>query len=253
MIWIAGSIPAVAETEHGSIGIESAPFLIVCTDQSFLGISTSHRLAVTHEVVSSFAQDPLEPPNDRLPELLFFGMFKTLLEKYDEVASKLEINLRRWEMAPLGRPNDADYLAVYRLQQALSRLKSDLWRLGHLLDKLEHHKLRLPFDEGHHEDTIAALSDSCDYLAETFTRLHETASSGLDIRMNLVSFQMNRFMGLLAVATAVGLIPATIGGFLGMNILGTNFPVTLANVSFWAGLLIVLVLYFMKTRGWLRF
>jgi len=29
--------------------------------------------------------------------------------------------------------------------------------------------------------------------------------------------------------------------------------VTLGNVCFWAAMLVALVLYFMKTRGWLRF
>ena len=97
------------------------------------------------------------------------------------------------------------------------------------------------------------FSDACDFTSEAFSQSHDAASSTIDLRINLASFQMNRFMGLLAVATAVGIIPATLSGFLGMNIQGTNFPVTLGNVAFWAVMLVVLVLYFLKTRGWLRF
>ena len=66
--------------------------------------------------------------------------------------------------------------------------------------------------------------------------------------MSTVSFQMNRLMKLLAVVTALGLIPATIGGLLGMNVLGAPWPFTLPQVIFIVVLTVVITLYILRAE-----
>jgi Mg2+ and Co2+ transporter CorA len=54
---------------------------------------------------------------------------------------------------------------------------------------------------------------------------------------------MNRFMQILAIVTVLAAIPATVGGLLGMNILGAPWPVTLEQVAFGVGVGVVTALY----------
>jgi Mg2+ and Co2+ transporter CorA len=59
-------------------------------------------------------------------------------------------------------------------------------------------------------------------------------------------------MRLLALFTALALIPATIGGLLGMNITDAPWPGTLAQIAFGVGVGMTLSLYIFAIKGWLR-
>jgi Mg2+ and Co2+ transporter CorA len=70
--------------------------------------------------------------------------------------------------------------------------------------------------------------------------------------LNVVSFEMNRVMRLLAVVSVLGLIPAVIAGLLGINVIDSPWAVTLPQVSFVVLFGMVLGLYFFVVKGWLR-
>src|ERR1700677_1817990 len=99
-------------------------------------------------------------------------------------------------MMQTGQDVHKAYMAAFNVQKTLARLKSDMWRLGRIFDRLEKGSLALPFEEGEHRVLYESLSDTCDYSEEAFSQLHDAATSAIDLRLNLASFQMNRFMGL---------------------------------------------------------
>ena len=74
----------------------------------------------------------------------------------------------------------------------------------------------------------------------------------LDTHLNMASYDVNRFMRLLAVVSSLAIIPTIVGGLLGMNILGNPWPVTLAQVAFGTFVLMLGVLYAFMAKGWLR-
>ena len=59
-------------------------------------------------------------------------------------------------------------------------------------------------------------------------------------------------MRVLAVVSALGLIPAIIGGLLGMNLIDTPWMLTLPQVAFGVFFGMVIGLYFFVIKGWLR-
>jgi Mg2+ and Co2+ transporter CorA len=246
----SGSLPMVNERDPNQIDVQTAPFAFLCTNKSFL-------LAQSHPSIGIALGELLKEkhllPEQPLHSRLALGLFSLMIARYEEVADRMASDVRRLMMLPMGRHEDQAYVAGFSLQRSLARMKSDMWRLGQIFDRLEKGRLTLPFEGGNFMAMYEGYSDACDFTSEAFSQSHDAASSTIDLRINLASFQMNRFMGLLAVATAIGIIPATLSGFLGMNIQGTDFPVTLGNVAFWAVMLVVLALYFLKTRGWLRF
>jgi Mg2+ and Co2+ transporter CorA len=82
--------------------------------------------------------------------------------------------------------------------------------------------------------------------------MRDSVHSVIDLHVNMVSFGMNRFMRLLAVVSALGLIPAVVGGLLGMNVAGNPWQVTLAQVGFGVSMAMLACLYVFLVRGWLR-
>jgi Mg2+ and Co2+ transporter CorA len=166
-----------------------------------------------------------------------------VLEHNEEALAHLEVALRRMEDAPVARVGEDFFRLAFRLRRDLSQVKADLWRLRGILDAVKAKRLHLPRLGKTLPDAFIVLGDQADYLYETATNLREQLISLIELHLNTVSFQMNRFMQLLAVVTVLAAIPATLGGLLGMNILGTPWPVTLGQVTFGVGLGVLTVLY----------
>jgi Mg2+ and Co2+ transporter CorA len=74
----------------------------------------------------------------------------------------------------------------------------------------------------------------------------------MDLHMNVASFEMNKGMRLLAILSALGLLPAVVGGLLGMNLVGNPWPATLPQVAFGVFWGMALALYIFFIKGWIR-
>ena len=96
------------------------------------------------------------------------------------------------------------------------------------------------------------LADDAGDLYESIEDLRDSLQALVDLRLNVSSFQMNRVMRLLALLTALALIPATAWGLLGMNLQDTPWPGTLSQVSFAVSAGMALSLYLFAIKGWLR-
>jgi len=69
----------------------------------------------------------------------------------------------------------------------------------------------------------------------------------IDLHLNVVSFEMNRVMRVLAVIGALGLIPAIVGGLI-----APPSMLALPQVIFLVFFGMVIGLYFFLIKGWLR-
>jgi len=248
---LAGALPQIRPAANGPNQIERVTFVTVFTQKSVMLIN-SKDVRLPEEIVNLIQAESILP--DQAPPYRFLvGLFKLMLERYEACAFELETQLRSTELEPLSKTGGGIYHAMYLLRRTISNLKSDIWRLRHILHAIEEGRRPTIFKSTDCQDLFGLMCHSADYLHESFEELDEKASALLDLRINLVSFEMNKFMGLLAVVTAIGLIPASFGGLLGMNVEGTNFPITLGNVSFLCLALILMTLYVMRINGWLRF
>jgi Mg2+ and Co2+ transporter CorA len=131
-------------------------------------------------------------------------------------------------------------------------VKADLWRLGGILDAVKTNRLPLPRHGQAAKEAYVVLSDQADYLHDRAGNLGEQLISLIELQMNTMSLRMNRFMQLLAIVTVLAAIPATVGGLLGINILGNSWPVTLAQFTFGVGLGVLTALYLFLSGKYLR-
>jgi Mg2+ and Co2+ transporter CorA len=178
--------------------------------------------------------------------------FRTILDQNEEVLATLEVHIRAMEDVPVARAGEEFFRLAFRMRRHFSHLKADLWRLSGILDAIEAERVPVPLRGEGQERIFTAMSDQADYLYETANNLQDELISLIELHLNTVSFGINRFMRLLAVVSVLGLVPATVGGLLGMNIMGAPWAVTLGQVTYFVGLVVIGILYVFMTSGHLK-
>lgn len=159
-----------------------------------------------------------------------------------------ERRLREMERTPVGKARRSLFAQAYGIKQELASLYADLWRLRGMINRLDEGKIKLVGASG----PLGALGRHIEFLYTTVDNLREGVISIIELHMNSASFEMTRFMRLLAVVNVLALIPAVVGGLLGMNILGAPWPLDMSQVAFGTVLANVFCLYYFAVKGWLR-
>ena len=229
--------------------VERTGLLLLATDRGMFTLSRRHTglpsemAAVTARSKSSGAS---------FATRLTRTFLRAILNRNEQLAAGFERELRVLEELPVRESRPQFFEHTFRLKKELSAAQSDLWRLKSVLASLAEGRVRLPGAEVEPAGFFQSLVEDADYLYETVVNTREGLLSLIDLHLNVVSFEMNRVMRVLAVVSVLGLIPAVVGGLLGMNLRDNPWPFTLPQVSFsiCLGMLVCLYLFFVK--GWLR-
>ena len=177
---------------------------------------------------------------------------KTVLDANEALVGRFEKELGELEDLPVRDSRQQFFERTFRLKKELSAAQSDLWRLRGVLKELAEPRIKLPGIAKGEIPLLRDLAETGDYLYETVNNVREGVLSLIELHLNVVSFEMNRVMRVLAVVSVLGLIPAVVGGLLGMNLAGNPWPVTLPQVTFVVCFAMVTSLYFFVAKGWLR-
>lgn len=179
-------------------------------------------------------------------------IIRLVLSRDEELAGRLERMVRQLEELPVIESSESFFKQTFRLKRALSTAKGDLWRLRGLLEMLADGRRLLPGLGPDQRESVTLLADEADYLYETVDNIRESVLSLIELHLDIAAHDTNRFMRLLAIVTTLALIPAVMGGLLGMNLVEGPWPVTLAQVAFGTLVLTLGVLYTFMAKGWLR-
>ena len=179
-------------------------------------------------------------------------IIRLALIRNEELAGRLERTVRQMEELPVRESPEGFFGQAFHLKRVLSTAKGDLWRLRGLLEMLADGRRVLPGLVPDQRESVAQLAEEADYLYETADNLRESVLSLIELHINIAAYQTNRFMRLVAIVSTLALIPAIVGGLLGMNLGDGPWPVTLAQVAFGTLMLILGVLYTFMAKGWLR-
>tara|TARA_R110000737_G_scaffold92482_1_gene125391 strand:+ start:4298 stop:5671 length:1374 start_codon:yes stop_codon:yes gene_type:complete len=175
-----------------------------------------------------------------------------IVQAYNDVHESLESSLLRIE-AELPILKDEQFLArTFELRADILRVRRSIQHLKSVLRDLSNGNLTIAGSDAGDRELFILLTDDTEDLYEAIEDLRESLQALVDLRLNVSSFQMNRVMRLLALLTALALIPATAGGLLGMNLLDTPWSATLSQVSFGVAAGMALSLYIFAIKGWLR-
>lgn len=192
-----------------------------------------------------------EAPHTPFAARVIGGVLQTVMRQNEKLVGGSEEELRALEEVPIRESSPAFFERTFRLKKELSVTQADLWRLKGVVAELAGGRLLPRLDESGAE-TFRRLASEAEYLYETVVNVRDEVLSVLELHLNIVSFDMNRVMRVLAVVSVLGLIPAVIGGLFGMNLIDNPWPFTLPQVAFTVSFAMVLCVYFFFVKGWLR-
>ncbi len=223
----------------------AAPVVLLLHGESVLSVSRS-ATGLTHRIETQES----EFPTQQVPFVsrMVLAVLELALRSSELRINSCETQLREMERTPIGKARPALFAQAYEIKQELSALYADLWRLKGVISRFEEGNVRLPGASG----AFGRLMRHIEFLYTTVENLRHGIISLIELHMNNASFEMTKFMRLLAVVNVLALIPAVVGGLLGMNILGAPWSLTLSQVGFFTLLVNLFCLYYFAIRGWLR-
>jgi Mg2+ and Co2+ transporter CorA len=224
----------------GTVLVGSGPNLLAFSrEHTPLGDALPSRLGATE------AAEPF------LPRVLL-ALARELVDRNSAALAAFEEEARAVEDA--GGAGDAEGFLerAFRLKRRAGRLEADVRRLHETLRAIAAGKVALEGFAAARLSLFEIVADEAEELCARAAGLGEDVLETIELHLNVVSYQMNRVMRLLAVVTTVAVIPAVVGGLLGMNIAGNPWPATLPQVAFAVVASMALCVYVFAVKGWLR-
>jgi Mg2+ and Co2+ transporter CorA len=213
-------------------------------------------LLIAENDVLSLAPHPLDLPqppavSGNLPwgPCCALHVIHSVLSRYEDLAGRTERTVRQLEELPAIESPASFFKETFRLKRVLSTAKGDLWRLRGLLDSLASGRRTLPGLGAERRAGLVQLAEEADYLYETVDDVREAVLSLIELHIDIAAHETNRFMRLLAIVSTLALIPAVVGGLLGMNLVEGPWPVTLGQIAFGTLVLMLAVLYAFLAKG----
>ncbi len=198
------------------------------------------------------ALDASEPAGAPFPLRMLAATIARVMRQNETIVARFEQDLRALEDVPVRESHPEFFEKTFRLKKELSAAQSDLWRLKSVLADLAEKRVLLPGATDASAEIFGRLSSAAAYLYDTVLNIREEVLSVIELHLNVVSFDLNRVMRVLAVVSVLGLVPAVIGGLFGMNLIGNPWPFTLPQVAFAIGFGMLVGLYLFFIKGWLR-
>lgn len=224
------------------------PILMVGTEQNVVVLSREH--TDLNEKVQ-FRLSSLDPSTPKIVRATL-ALVNEILSAYNHVAECIEVSLAELEIAQSRMGDEAFLARTFTLRADILKARSSLKHLKSVIRDLSSGKVMIASAGQTDREAFRFLADDANDLYDNIEDLRESLQGLVDLRLNVSSFQMNRVMRLLALLTALALIPATVGGLLGMNITDAPWPGTLSQVSFGVAVGMTLSLYIFAIKGWLR-
>lgn len=175
-----------------------------------------------------------------------------VMRQNERLVEAFEQELRALEDVPVRESRPGFFERSFKVKKELSAAQGDLWRLKTVLADLGNGRARLPGAGEGGSELFRRLSANAEYHYDTIINTREEVLSVIELHLNIVSFDLNRVMRVLAVVSVLGLIPAVIGGLFGMNLMDNPWPFTLPQVAFAITFGMVTCRYFFFVKGWLR-
>jgi Mg2+ and Co2+ transporter CorA len=156
------------------------------------------------------------------------------------------------EAQPMNRLPSNFLTMMYTDQKALSRITSGLLHTRTALEECCDSIQNVSGKDTPEEGRLRSLIDRCSLLSDNAQHVADSFAWMVDFYLNTTSFSMNRVMKILAVLTALTMVPAIVGGLLGMNLIGNPWPATLLQMVTIVGLMMVLTAWVYFNLGWLN-
>jgi len=220
--------------------------LIVCQRKRIVTICTG-RSDLFDSISGEFTGDDPD-----FTVMVLLAIIRKKIGDGEDIVRAIEHRTSLLEELPIGHTPPSFLEDTFFLKKEAQLVEKNLWHLRQVMDNLRQKKVSLDGITDDHLQMFDVQFDEADYLYETADNINDSLSSLRDLHINTVSYEMTRVMRILAVLTCLALIPSTIGGLLGENLVDAPFPLSIWDVSLVTGSLMLIALYSFYKMGWLR-
>ncbi len=177
------------------------------------------------------------------------GLLAATLADYRTLFTEIQLEVAGIAETPRAKLPKDFLNRIYELHKTIGRLSSNLARFRELVARLSSGRLPIDGLDEAARTRLEGLADETTFLSETAGDAAESVRTIIDVYINQSSFETNRILKILAVITAVALIPATLGGLLGID---GPYDFQLWEVALVVFVSITFVGYCFIKLGWLR-
>ena len=185
------------------------------------------------------------------PGILYLAINHSL-NTIEDLVLTAEEQLVYLETQPMDRLPGNFLTMMYNDQKELSRIISVLLYTKTALEDVCTSDRGIFNRDEAEEGRLRALADRCSQLSDNAQHVADSFAWMVDFYLNSASFSMNRVMKLLAVLTALTMVPTLVGGLLGMNLIDNPWPATLLQMVSVVALVMLVTAWVYYNIGWLR-
>jgi Mg2+ and Co2+ transporter CorA len=236
--------------EHAGhyLTISRSGMIVICNGQKIITVSRHH-----YDMLEGVLQSFYHCGNGvsfTVPVL--YGILEHILNDYKAILSEIELEVIKIGGTPRSKL-PRDFLErIHQLDREVTRLVSNFVHFKDLLITIISKKVPLTGFDKSSEESFHVMQEAASYLNEIASDLTNNLQSIINLYINQTSFETNRILKVLAVITALALIPSALGGLVGMNLLDSPFDAYLWQVVSMVAIVMVFMGYIFYKLGWLK-
>jgi Mg2+ and Co2+ transporter CorA len=228
--------------------IARSGLILICSGSKIITVSP-HGLDPFTRVLEGLRYRPSE---NSFAFSVLYGILESMLAGYRSILVDIETEVGKLSNIPRSKlPNDF-LTRIYELNKEVSKLVSNVVHFKAMLTVTISRRLPLDGFDKKAEEDFQVLQGDAQLLNEIADDLSDSLKSIIDLYINQEAFETNRMLKILAVITALAIIPAAVSGILGENLLGTPFNLQLWQVVFGMSIAMIFALYCFIKLGWLK-
>jgi len=244
-LWDSRLVPR--EGEGKRIAVEKGSFLILCANDNIVTIFPGKS-----DLLDRVLAHGVAIPEESFTVRALHAVLRRKVRDYEGIVHALEARTAALEEVQVGKAPPRFLEETFHLKREIQTVIYNLWHVRQVLDSLRTRRVALVDLRDESLDLFSVLHDEAHYLLETIQNVKESLISLIELHINAASFEMNRVMRVLAVITALSVIPAVIAGLLGENLSDQPYSLTIFEVGLIIGTLMFLALFGFWRKGWLR-
>ena len=234
------------------LNIVTNNMLIIFNENKIITLSRgkSHLFdRISYELSNKISNRPLN--KKEFTDIILYSLLRQKMVDYSDIVQRIEQKTIEFEEIQVDKTSSQFLEETFHFKKEILTISSNLRHFHNVLHQIIDKDNIRSFGIDNSND-FESLHSKAGYLYDTTQIIKESLVSLIELHTNTVSYDMNRVMKVIAVITCLAIIPATVGGLLGVNLDEGNFPIKLIEIFFIVFSSMLLGIYAFYKMDWLK-
>lgn len=226
--------------------------LIIFNEEKIITLSDGE--SKIFEKISSSISDEISKKSFKSNEFtdkVLSVMLRQKLDDYSNIFQEIEQKTIGLEQIPVDKTSPEFFEKTFHFKKEILGISENIWHFQQVLKTLIDIKNINRYKIDNAKEFKTLLNES-KYLNDIINNKKEILNSLIELHTDTVTYDMNRVMKVITVITCLAIIPATVGGLLGVNLEEGNFHIKFIEIFFIVFVSILLGIYAFYKMEWLK-